>query len=132
MEQNSLSLLVPIVAIVMGCLIAIIGIIMGSLEKRKYYETATKAIEVGKSIQEIKEILGTLDEKKWGNHHEGEGRKTREYLKSGIITLGVGLGGVVFGLTQTSKTLVSIGIFIGIIGLSLLIIHFLQAGTQKS
>ncbi|MGB9721623.1 MAG: hypothetical protein ACPL28_09110 [bacterium] len=132
METQWLSFVIPIAAIVMGCLIAVVAIIMGSFEKKKYYDAATKAIEAGKSVQEIKEILGNLSEKKWHHYHEGEGYEDREYLKTGIITLGVGVGGVLFGLIQTSRTLVGIGIFIGIIGFCFLILHFFQIGTQKS
>ncbi|MCX7705838.1 MAG: DUF6249 domain-containing protein [bacterium] len=122
MEQHWVSFLIPIVAILMGGLIAIIVMVSGSLEKRKYYETVTKAIEAGKTVQEIKELLGNGPESR--KEHPKHRVEYGKNLKKGIITLGVGAGLILFGFIQTSKMLTGAGAFIGVIGLSFILVHY--------
>ncbi|MEO0095927.1 MAG: hypothetical protein ABIL69_08700 [candidate division WOR-3 bacterium] len=124
--QHWISFLVPIVAIIMGCLIAIISIISSSLVKRKYYESVTKAIESGKSVQEIKELLGEGPEKKWNYQQlETESQRLGRYLKNGIVVLGVGLGSILFGYIQSSRVLIGAGVFIGVVGVCFILLHFI-------
>ncbi|MEO0183345.1 MAG: hypothetical protein ABIL40_07710 [candidate division WOR-3 bacterium] len=126
--QHWISFLVPIVAIIMGCCIAIIAIISGSLEKRKYYESVTKAIEAGKSVQEIKELIGETPNKKWNyQHQEEKSQRVGQHLKNGIIALGVGIGSIVFGYIQSYRILIGAGVWICIVGLSYILVHFIQS-----
>lgn len=122
MEQFNYALLVPIIGMLGGFFIAIIAIIMGVLEKQKYYETVKKLIESGKSAQEIKELLGEQDQDK----------TPAKYLNRGIILLGVAVGLVLFAFFVETKVLTGAGLLIGVIGISFLIIYFLQRKLKET
>lgn len=108
--------LVPIAAIIFGCLIAIFAIIFSYLEKKKQFETIAKLIETGKNPQEIKEYFEIKSKKI---------KDPIDYLKSGIITAGIGIGIFFFGLILKEEAIIGISIFIAFLGISFLVIYFL-------
>jgi len=115
------AFIIPIIAILGGFLIAIIAIIMGVIEKQKYYETVKKMIESGKSAQEIKELLGEQD----------QDNTPVKYLNRGIILIGVAVGLVLFAVFVQTRVLTGAGLLIGAIGISFLIIYFLQKRIKE-
>lgn len=117
------SFLIPIIAIIMGCLIAIISIITSSMEKRKYYEAVTRTIEAGKSLQEVKELFDRSENSKSPDPYR--------YMKQGIMTIAAGLGIGVMALVMTNNILLGIAGLVCLIGLAYLVIHFLQYKTHK-
>ncbi len=127
MGTSIFALLIPIIAIVMGCMIAIIAIITSSMEKREYYKSVTRAIEAGKSLQEIKEFFGNTEDSKVYSRSSDPYRS----LKQGIMTIAVGLGIGVIALAMTNKILLGIGGLVCLIGLGYLVIYFLQPKTQN-
>lgn len=108
--------LVPIIAIIFGCLIAIFGIIFSYFEKKKQYEAMARMVEAGKNPEEIKELLAVKSKKVFDPYC---------YLKRGIITISLGLGILAFGLIINTDALTGIGIFILFLGVAFLVIHFL-------
>lgn len=117
MATNVIALLLPIIAIVFGCGIAIIAIISEYLQKKKYYESLVKALETGKDPAKIKEVFGEPELAK-------RNEPTR-YLSRGIIALGAGVGVVLIGLITANTWIMAIGVFLGVIGIAQLIIHAL-------
>ncbi|MEJ5166450.1 MAG: DUF6249 domain-containing protein [Thermoanaerobaculia bacterium] len=108
--------LVPIVAIIFGCLIAIFGIIFSYLEKKRQYESIEKMVEAGKNPEEIKEFF-LMKNKRASDPHL--------YLKRGVITLAIGLGTIGFGVVVKVEALYGIGIFILILGIAFLLLNYL-------
>lgn len=94
---------------------------MGVIEKQKYYETVKKMIESGKSAQEIKELLGEQD----------QDNTPVKYLYRGIILIGVAVGLVLFAAFVETKILTGTGLLIGVIGISFLVIYFLQRKSNE-
>ena len=113
---NTLTFIIPIVAIIFGCGIAIIAIIAESQEKRKYYESLVKALETSKDPEKIRELFELPKQK--------ELDKTR-YLRKGIITIAVGIGIGIVGAYINTSFIIGIGIFLCIIGISFLLIYYL-------
>ncbi len=111
-----LSLLIPIVAIVFGCGIAIIAIITEYYEKKRYHESLVKALETGNDPEKVKELF-KLPEKKEPY--------TIRYLHKGITTIAVGIGAGLFGLFINTRVITGIGVFLCILGLAFLLIHYL-------
>lgn len=117
MATNVIALMLPIIAIVFGCGIAIIAIISEYLQKKKYYESLVKALETGKDPAKIKEMFGEPENVK-------RNEPTR-YLSRGIIVIGTGAGVVLIGLITINTWIMAIGAFLGVIGIAHLIVHSL-------
>ncbi len=117
MGTTFFAFLIPVIAIVFGCGIAIIAIISEYLQKKKYYESLVKALETGKDPGKIKEVFGEPE-------HAKRNEPTR-YLRRGIITIGVGAGLVLLGLITANTWIMAIGGFLGVIGIAQLIVHIL-------
>lgn len=116
------SFLIPIVAIIFGCLIAIFAVIFSYLEKKKYLDTVCKCIEAGKNPEEIKPLLEAKGKIFEGKNGEKDPFK---YMKNGIIVLAIGIGVFIWGIIGKTNTLTGIGIFILLLGLAFLVIYFL-------
>ncbi|OGC43533.1 hypothetical protein A2Y85_01895 [candidate division WOR-3 bacterium RBG_13_43_14] len=124
MEVTKFAFLIPVIAIVFGCGIAIIAIVLEYFQKKKYYESLVKALEMGKDPEQIKAMFGEPEEAKKNE----PGR----YLRRGIITIGVGVGLALIGWLNANTWLVAIGCFLGVLGLSFLIVHFLLNKNKQS
>lgn len=110
------AFIIPIVAIVFGCGIAIIAIIAEYKEKKKYYESMVKALESGKSSEEIQALF---------NLPRREELDETRYLKKGVVTIAVGIGVGIIGVFVNADVIIGIGGFLCILGLSFLLIHYL-------
>jgi len=117
------EILVPIIAIAFGCSIAIFGIIYSYLEKKKKYEIMAKLIEAGKSPEEIKQIFDIKTKKPFDPYSD---------LKKGIITTSIGIGFFAFGLVLKKEALSGIALFILILGIAFLLIHFLLKNKYQN
>jgi len=122
-KMFNVALLVPIIAIIFGCGIAIVAIIAGYKEKKKYYEALVRAIEVGKNSEEVKALFGQPQRSEFD---------PAKYIKNGIITIGVGIGLAIMGWVTKTVELVGGGGFLCVLGLSFLSVHFLLNKNKKS
>ena len=93
--------------------IAIIAIIWSYRAKRKQYETMLKALELGKSEEEVKDLF--IGKKKVG---DGMG-----YLRGGIVVIGTGVGLAGMGIVLDVQEMYAPAVFLFIVGLALAIVY---------
>ncbi|OPX18534.1 hypothetical protein BXT86_00650 [candidate division WOR-3 bacterium 4484_100] len=113
---NTLIFIIPIVAIIFGCGIAIIAIIAEHQEKRKYYESLVKALETGKDPEMVRTLFEQPRQKEFD---------IPRYLRKGIVTIAVGIGLGIMGIFVNADFIIGIGIFLCILGLAFLLIYYL-------
>jgi hypothetical protein len=101
--------------------IAIVAIVISYRAKKKQYDTMLKAIEMGKSSEEVKEIF-------MGKKEPGDGLG---YIRGGIVVVGAGLGcaGIGFVLQQTA--VLAPAVFLVILGLSLVLVHYVTRPKKE-
>jgi len=97
MAMFQFAFIIPIVAIVFGCGIAIIAIIAEYKEKKKYYESMVKALESGKSSEEIQALF---------NLPRREELDETRYLKKGVVTIAVGIGVGIIGVFVNADVII--------------------------
>jgi hypothetical protein len=114
--------LMPIVAIVFGCSIAIIAILAEYREKKKYYESVVKALEVGKDPDEVKALFGQPRVKQLD---------ATNYMIKGIVTIAVGIGLAIIGWVINTIIIVGVGGFLLVLGLAFLLIHALLKKNKQ-
>ncbi len=103
--------------------IVLAAIIAEYKKKRKYYESMQKAMELGKSAEEIKEIFAIEKQRPERN---GMG-----YLRGGIIVTGIGVGVAAIGAVVGESDVFSGAAFILILGLSLIAVYLLTGKKVK-
>ncbi len=110
-------------ALFLPAVIIIIAILAQYHKKKKYYEALNKAIELGKSAEEIKEIFAI---EKQQPERNGIG-----YLRGGVIVTGIGVGiGAIAAIVGESEAF-SGAAFILILGLSLIVVYLLTGKKAK-
>jgi len=103
--------------------IIIIAILAQYQKKKKYYESLNKAIELGKSAEEIKEIFAI---EKQQPERNGMG-----FLRGGIIIVGIGVGIAAIAAIVGESDAFSGAAFILILGLSLIAVYLLTGKKVK-
>jgi len=109
------------VAVLLPVFIVWIVFLYGNKDKKNRYEAV---IAVSKNIQdpeEIKELLDDLKEKK----------QPIDYRRSGVITLGVGVGLFLFGVLVDESRLMGIGALVAAIGVGQIIAGYLYPNTSE-
>jgi len=105
--------------------IIIIAIILQYKKRKRYYESLTKALELGKSSAEIKEIFSIEKQPKERN---GTG-----FLKGGIIVAGIGIAFFALGVIIGEIGLFASSAFILILGLTLIVVYlFIRKQKAKT
>lgn len=104
-------------------IIIIIAIVAQYEKKKKYYESLNKAIELGKSAEEIKEIFAI---EKQQPERNGIG-----FLRGGIIIVGIGVGIAAIAAIIGESDAFSGAAFVLILGLSLIAVY-LFTGKKKT
>ena len=103
------------VAILMPVLLILVIFFFNAKMQKNKYDTI---IEVSKNIQdpsEIKDLLEDLQEKK----------KPIDYRRSGVITLFVGLGLLLFGAVSSISILKGVGLLVAAIGVGSIVAGYL-------
>ncbi len=101
--------------------IAIIAIIWSYRAKKKQYDTMLKALEMGKSEEEVKNLF--IGKKKV--------RDGMAYIKGGIVVLGTGVGLAGMGVVLNVYQMYAPAVFVFIVGLSLAIVHFVTRPKKE-
>ena len=104
--------------------VIIIAIILQYKKRKRYYESLTKALELGKSADEIKEIFSIEKQPKERN---GTG-----FLKGGVVVIGLGIGFAMIGIFLPEVGIFASAAFITILGLSLIVVHLLTKKKNKT
>ena len=106
--EGYVAILMPVL------LVGVIFFFISKMERDKY----NAIIEVSKNLKdpsEIKELLGDLKKKK----------EPIDYRRSGVITLFVGLGLVLFGAVSSIDILKGVGLLVAAIGVGSIIAGYL-------
>ena len=109
------------VAILLPALIVLIVFLYRNKDKKNRYEAV---VAVSKNIEdpsEIKVLLNDLKEKK----------QPIDYRRSGVISLGVGVGLFLFGLFINDNDLLGIGALVAAIGVGLIVAGYLYPNTSE-
>lgn len=104
--------------------IILVAIILQYKKRKKYYESLTKALELGKSADEIKEIFSIEKQPKERN---GTG-----FLKGGIVVMGLGIGVAMIGIFVPDVGLFASAAFVIVLGLSLIAVYLLTKKNYKT
>lgn len=112
-----------IFSLFLPAVIIIIAIMVQYQKKRKYYESLNKALELGKSAEEIKEIFAI---EKQQPERNGVG-----YLRGGVIVTGIGVGIAAIGAIMGESDAFSGAAFILVLGLSLIAVYLLTGKKAK-
>lgn len=105
--------------------IIIIAIVLQYKKRKRYYESLTKALELGKSPSEIKEIFSI---EKMPKERNGTG-----FLKGGIIVAGIGIAFFALGVLLGQIGLFASSAFILILGLTLIVVYlFIRKQQAKT
>ena len=113
--MDVLGLLIPIAGL---SLVGFIVFITHYFEDKKSKEKYAAMIEISKNIEdpsEIKDLLEDLQEKK----------KPIDYRRSGVITLFVGLGLLLFGAVSSISILKGVGLLVAAIGVGSIVAGYL-------
>ncbi|MDA9204939.1 DUF6249 domain-containing protein [Gammaproteobacteria bacterium] len=109
------------VAILLPALIVLIVFLYRNKDKKNRYEAV---VAVSKNIEdpsEIKELLNDLKEKK----------QPIDYRRSGVITLGVGVGLFLFGLFINEDVFMGVGALVAAIGVGQIVAGYLYPNTSE-
>lgn len=101
--------------------IAIIAIIWSYRAKKKQYEAMLKALELGKSEEEVKDLF--IGKKKVG---DGTG-----YLRGGIVVIGTGIGLAGMGVVLAVNEIFAPAVFLIIVGLALAIVYYVTRPKKE-
>ena len=109
------------VAILLPALIVLIVFLYRNKDKKNRYEAV---VAVSKNIEdpsEIKELLDDLKEKK----------QPIDYRRSGVISLGVGVGLFLFGLFINENVIMGVGALVAAIGVGQIVAGYLYPNTSE-
>ena len=109
------------VAVLLPALIILIVFLYRYKDKKNKYEAV---VAVSKNIEdpsEIKVLLNDLKEKK----------QPIDYRRSGVISLGVGVGLFLFGLFINDNDLLGVGALVAAIGVGLIVAGYLYPNTSE-
>lgn len=114
--------LIPILGIFAGIIIPISVFTWLYFDEKNKRETI---LEIAKNLDDttqLEKLMGILDERK---------KSPIDYRRGGVITLFVGLGLFLFGVTALGPVIKGAGMLVGLIGLGILIAGYLYPNTGK-
>jgi len=115
----------PVIAVIFSVggpvAIAIVAIVLSFRAKKKQYEAMLKALEMGKSEEEVKKLF--IGKKKVG---DGMG-----YLRGGIVVMGTGIGLAGMGVVLAVNEIFAPAVFLIIVGLALAIVYYVTRPKKE-
>ncbi len=96
------------------------------MKRKKHYDALVKALELGKNPEEVKDLFGT---EKVPRVKNGKG-----LVKSGIVTIGIGVGLALMGVFLPAEALggmMASAAFVSVLGLSLVLAYTLTKKKDK-
>lgn len=116
------ELIIPIVAIVMGCAIPLGVFVWLYFDQKDKNKTV---LEIAKHMDDpsrAEEFLRILDERK---------KEPIDYRRGGVITIFVGFGIYLLGFTVMGALLEGIGLLVGAIGIGTMVAGYLYPNTSE-
>ena len=101
--------------------IAIIAIIWSYRAKKKQYDAMLKALELGKSEEEVKDLF-------IGKKRVGDGMG---YLRGGIVVIGTGVGLAGMGMVLNVFEMYAPAVFLFVVGLALAIVYYVTKPKKE-
>ena len=101
--------------------IAIVAIVMSYRAKKKQYEAMLKALEMGKSEEEVKELF--IGHKKI--------RTGLGYLKGGIVLIGIGVGLAGMAMVIPERVMLAPAVMCIIVGIALALVYYITKPKKE-
>jgi len=111
---------IPILGILTGIIIPISVFIWLYYEGKGKRETALQIAKHMEDPAKVEELLGIFDERK---------KEPIDYRRGGVITISVGVGIYLLGVTALGPVLKGIGLLVGAIGAGTMIAGYLYPNT---
>ena len=124
MNIDVTGIIVIVCAFGLPAVIVIAAIIGKFLEEKKRYDSVVKALELGKSPEEVKSLFQVELKKK---AHNSIG-----FARGGIVVLGIGAGLAAMALIINDVELYGSALLIAIIGLALILVYVLTGKKEKT
>ena len=115
-----MSEFIPILGILTGIIIPISVFIWLYYEGKGKRETALQIAKHMEDPAKVEELLGIFDERK---------KEPIDYRRGGVITISVGVGIYLLGVTALGPVLKGIGLLVGAIGAGTMIAGYLYPNT---
>jgi Flp pilus assembly protein TadB len=125
MNIDITGIVITICSLALPAIIVTVVVIGKYLNNKRQYEAMTKAMELGKTPEEIKALFA-IEPKKRRN---GDGKGL---LKSGIVIIGVALGIAAMNIVLSAEGLLASALLIFVFGISLLAAYFLTREKEKA
>ncbi|MDP6577944.1 MAG: DUF6249 domain-containing protein [Candidatus Marinimicrobia bacterium] len=116
------ELIIPIVAIVMGCAIPLGVFVWQYFDQKDKNKTV---LEIAKHMDDpsrAEEFLNILDERK---------KEPIDYRRGGVITIFVGIGIYLLGFTVLGALFKGVGLLVGAIGVGTMVAGYLYPNTSE-
>ena len=117
-----MELLIPILGILTGIIVPLAVFTWLYLEDKGKRETILEITKHLDDPSKVEELLGIFDERK---------KDPIDYRRSGVITLFVGIGIYLLGLTAMGALFEGIGLLVGAIGLGTMIAGYFFPNTSE-
>ncbi|MES2695192.1 MAG: DUF6249 domain-containing protein [Verrucomicrobiota bacterium] len=122
-----IAIVIPVVAIVFGCSIAIFGIYFDHQKKKLLHETVRLALERGQPIPpEIMAQLSNSEEDKPAGP-----RRPENDIRTGLILIAVGAGVYLFFAAMSVEKMRFVGAIPGLIGVALLLFGVINTALSR-
>ena len=116
------ELIIPIVAIVMGCAVPLGVFVWLYFEEKGKRQTILEIAKHMDDASKVEELLGIFDERK---------KEPIDYRRSGVITLFVGIGIYLLGFASLGSFFEGIGLLVGAIGVGTMIAGYFFPNTSE-
>jgi Flp pilus assembly protein TadB len=104
--------------------IVIAVVVAKYFENKKRYESVVKALELGKSAEDVKALFDIEKEKHRGN--------SVGFIRGGIIVIGVGIGLAVMAFVLNVTPMYGTAALVAIIGIALVLVYLLTGKKEKT
>ena len=121
-EGKTMELLIPILGILTGIIVPLAVFTWLYLEDKGKRETILEITKHLDDPSKVEELLGIFDERK---------KDPIDYRRSGVITLFVGIGIYLLGLTAMGPLFEGVGLLVGSIGLGTMIAGYFFPNTSE-
>ena len=117
-----MTTLIPILGILAGIIIPVSVFIWLYFEEKGKRETALEIAKHMDDPSKVEELLGIFDERK---------KEPIDYRRGGVITIFVGIGIYLLGVTALGSFFEGVGLLVGAIGVGTMIAGYLYPNTSE-
>ncbi len=127
MNIDITGIIITVSAFTLPAIIVIAVVIGRYLDNKKRYESVVKALELGKSPEQIKELFEVKPKKNGKNSRNGIG-----FLRGGIVVIGVGLGLAAMATIIGVIEMLAPAAMVAILGVALVVTYLLTGKKEKA